>query len=321
MKAIDLVFIVLFSLFALFFLYFFSSKLKPEPEYIKYISIKTKEILESFRDFPAFERKLKQKYSHYKPNNVDSSLMIFQTINSKNNLVVDLTEVNKFDTEISRVFHDDIVYQQLEFGLCWAFATASLIRSLLFRNINNITLPEHKVIVGALVFLYDKGEIINEGKELKIKESEMGENTIKVLDQILPDFNLSGAQVDNYWFPWFWGYAEVKACDIIIEKKRPLVGSFFLNKAQWEQYFKKWNSKAAIILRKDLGNDTDIKSGHAVLIVGCDKYRRLLEIKNSWGTDGGNQGYAAMDFSFFSGDNGRLYEGYKNEELITHYFI
>ena len=51
--------------------------------------------------------------------------------------------------------------------------------------------------------------------------------------------------------------------------------------------------------------------GHAVLIVGCDKDRKLFEIKNSWGTDGGNQGYAAMDFSFFSGDNGRLYEGYK----------
>lgn len=46
------------------------------------------------------------------------------------------------------------------------------------------------------------------------------------------------------------------------------------------------------------GDDENYVGGHAMLIVGFDSERRLLEVKNSWGIDWANNGYCWIPYDY-----------------------
>lgn len=46
-----------------------------------------------------------------------------------------------------------------------------------------------------------------------------------------------------------------------------------------------------------------VEGGHAVLAVGYDRARKLIEFKNSWGADWGDDGYGWLPFAYFDNRN------------------
>jgi len=53
------------------------------------------------------------------------------------------------------------------------------------------------------------------------------------------------------------------------------------------------------ILTPPYEEDLDEWSGHAIVIVGYDDETRLVEMRNSWGSQWGNNGYAYIDYDTF----------------------
>ena len=54
--------------------------------------------------------------------------------------------------------------------------------------------------------------------------------------------------------------------------------------------------------------------GHATCCVGYDDDKQILILKNSWGTDFGDQGYLYMPYKFFDMQIGLVSDGWTMRE-------
>ena len=118
-------------------------------------------------------------------------------------------------------------------------------------------------------------------KKLITKYGEKGASTFQVLKQVCPEYRLQCKRVDA-----------VKAIKAISEK-RPVVATFQLNGAQWDQFEKFYKENGKGILTKSYLNSktrsTSNPSGHAVVLTSYDA--ESLRLMNSYGEDFADGGF------------------------------
>ncbi|XP_067024303.1 uncharacterized protein [Acropora muricata] len=118
-------------------------------------------------------------------------------------------------------------------------------------------------------------------EKLIAKYGEYGASTKKVLEEICPDYRLQCETVDAI------GAMEA------ISAKRPVVATFHLTGAQWDQFDKFFKeSPRGILTRSYLDSkhvSTSDAGGHAVVLTSYDA--ESLRLMNSWGDDWADQGF------------------------------
>ena len=118
-------------------------------------------------------------------------------------------------------------------------------------------------------------------RRLIAKYGEDGARTIVVLKEMCPDYRLQCRTVD--------AIGAMKA----ISKKRPVVATFHLTGAQWDQFEQFYTENPrAILTRSYLDSkhySTSLPGGHAVVLTSYDA--NSLRLMNSWGDDWADQGF------------------------------
>ena len=115
----------------------------------------------------------------------------------------------------------------------------------------------------------------------KYREDEKGVSTFQVLSEVCPEYRLKCKSVN--------AVGAIKA----ISEKRPVVATFYLTEAQWDQFEKFYKEDGKGILTKSyLNSKTDSTSnlsGHAVVLTSYDA--ESLRLMNSWGEDFADGGF------------------------------
>ncbi|XP_067024616.1 uncharacterized protein [Acropora muricata] len=118
-------------------------------------------------------------------------------------------------------------------------------------------------------------------KKLIAKYGEHGASTNKVLQEICPEYRLQCQTVDAI------GAMEA------ISAKRPVVVTFHLTGAQWDQFVKFYDENPRGILTRSYLDSkpfsTSGAGGHAVVLTSYDA--DSLRLMNSWGDDWADQGF------------------------------
>ena len=118
-------------------------------------------------------------------------------------------------------------------------------------------------------------------KKLIAKYGKDGASTKEVLDEICPEYRLQCQTVD--------AIGAMKA----ICAKRPVVVTFHLTEAQWDQFEKFYEENARGILTKSFLDSEDDSGrdggGHAVVLTSYDA--DSLRLMSSWGDDWADQGF------------------------------
>lgn len=94
--------------------------------------------------------------------------------------------------------------------------------------------------------------------------------------------------------------SEIKAC---LDEGYPAVFGFLVFQSIGQA------AKTGLIPVPNLQNDS-LLGGHATVAVGYDDDRQVLILKNSWGTEFGDQGYLYMPYKFFDMDLGLVADGW-----------
>ncbi|XP_044182296.1 uncharacterized protein LOC114970723 [Acropora millepora] len=118
-------------------------------------------------------------------------------------------------------------------------------------------------------------------KKLIAKYGEHGASTNKVLQEICPEYRLQCQTVDAI------GAMEA------ISAKRPVVVTFHLTGAQWDQFVKFYDENPRGILTRSYLDSKHVSTsdagGHAVVLTSYDA--DSLRLMNSWGDDWADQGF------------------------------
>ncbi|XP_068678870.1 uncharacterized protein [Montipora foliosa] len=156
--------------------------------------------------------------------------------------------------------------QDQDKGTCYAHAAAAVMHLAMKR------------IIGRVGGYPDFDEL---REKLITKYGVKGASTFEVLKQVCPEYRLQCKRVDA-----------VKAIKAISEK-RPVVATFYLTGAQWDQFEKFYKENGKGILTKSyLDSKTDSTSdpgGHAVVLTSYDA--ESLRLMNSYGEDFADGGF------------------------------
>jgi len=237
----------------------------------------------------------------------------------------------------SSEFHEE-VHRQGKLGFCWAHACADLILVALSRKpeLSGRILPSHGEMTGCLIvirlklyfFLQRdnhqlKPEIIKSGSPA----GRHGDSIVKVMKEVNSLFDIYTNRIKPCLALRGWW----NVLDLLIynldNQRSPIVASFHLSAHLFRAYQESWNEfesnftmdklakrAAQHIVKLKLGDD--IKA-HAILLVNHLPEEKMFRIKNSWGTVGGDKGFANMGYEFFEEEhhveisywNGGLFSG------------
>jgi len=194
-------------------------------------------------------------------------------------------------------------------GNCWAYSAVAAFESSYLRVNGNrpgaINCSEQHVVnccVGNRVE-GDCGDCINGGFAYKVFEWMVGGSKNLALEASMPDAGMDGncgrgTPTTNY-FATDWGVVDpsgdinkipsIPAIKEAICLYGPLAASVWVD-GTFQNY-------ANGVYEGITSNYTDPKTNHAILIVGWDDNRNAWLIKNSWGTDWGEDGYMWIDYN------------------------